>query len=244
MNFITAVPAQREKANQLAQQFGLTYIAMTDSLPPYCLVVTEEHIESQVPGSSKPLVIDFAAGKAKYRQQSAQKLQHPLVKAVGLKPGGCLQVLDLTAGVGDDSYLLASLGCEVVMLERHPAIAVLLQDALARLAVMAPTLKLKIYHTDAKVYLQKANNPEVIIFDPMFPERPNRSAKAKKTMQLLQGVIGHDEDADDVFRLALSVATKRVIVKRPKTAPVLADTVPSFSIKTKNHRFDGYVVCA
>ena len=83
-----------------------------------------------------------------------------------------------------------------------------------------------------------------IIFDPMFPERPNRSAKAKKTMQLLQGVIGHDEDADDVFRLALSVATKRVIVKRPKTAPVLADTVPSFSIKTKNHRFDGYVVCA
>lgn len=41
-------------------------------------------------------------------------------------------VLDGTAGLGRDAFVLASLGCKVQMVERHPVVAALLDDGLKR----------------------------------------------------------------------------------------------------------------
>lgn len=238
---ITAAEEQLPIARALGNRYGLPVVATDSDEYPFCLVVTAQHIECRVPDQLKPLVIDFAAGKAKFRQHCAQMLQHPLVRAVGVKRNEPPSVIDVTAGMGDDAYLLASLGCKVLMLERHPVIAILLEDALTRLKTSQPEIELSLRYVDAKTYLQSGVKADVIICDPMFPKGGQR-AKVKKPMQLLQALVGSDRDADEVFGLALQVAQKRVVVKRPKTAPPLAEKAPTFSIRTKNHRFDGYEV--
>jgi 16S rRNA (guanine1516-N2)-methyltransferase len=58
---------------------------------------------------------------------------------------------------------------------------------------------------------------------------------------MLQEVIGQDEDADALLKLALTIATNRVVVKRPDYAGFLGAIKPNTSIKTKKHRFDIYL---
>ena len=82
--------------------------------------------------------------------------------------------------------------------------------------------------------------PEVIYLDPMFPHK-EKSALVKKDMQILQDIAEQDTDADALLHLALTIATNRVVVKRPSTAAFLADIKPQPSIKTKKHRFDIYL---
>ncbi|MCA9466306.1 MAG: class I SAM-dependent methyltransferase, partial [Nitrospira sp.] len=81
--------------------------------------------------------------------------------------------------------------------------------------------------------------PEVIYLDPMFPHK-EKSALVKKDMRVLQEVVGPDEDADELFTIARTVATNRVVVKRPDYADFLSGLKPQTSIKTKKHRFDIY----
>jgi len=83
--------------------------------------------------------------------------------------------------------------------------------------------------------------PDVIYFDPMFPER-TKSALVKKEMRILKEVVGDDTDADEIFKLALTKAKKRVVVKRPKGAPHLNNQEPSLIYKGKSSRFDVYFV--
>lgn len=235
---ITAVAGQMARAEALAKHYGLALTSKLDASEPCQLVVMPHHIECRMQGLAKPLRIDFVQGKAKYRIQPAW--DHPLVRSVGIKAPAT--VLDLTAGLGDDAFLLASLHYKVIMLERHPVVAILLADALQRLQDQA-NLSLSLCYIEAKNYLEHITvNPEIIIYDPMFPQQKRHQAKVKKGMQVLQNLVNHDKDTEEVFHLALARAQKRVIVKRPKTAPPIAHKTPSFAIKTRNFRFDGYVV--
>jgi 16S rRNA (guanine1516-N2)-methyltransferase len=61
-------------------------------------------------------------------------------------------------------------------------------------------------------------------------------------MRVLQDLVGQDEDADELLKAALTIATKRVVVKRPAHANFLAEIKPQTSIKTKKHRFDIYLI--
>ena len=74
----------------------------------------------------------------------------------------------------------------------------------------------------------------------MFPQK-EKSALVKKEMRMLQDVVGQDTDADELLNLARSIATQRVVVKRPAYAKFLAGVTPHTSIKTKKHRFDIYL---
>ncbi len=49
-----------------------------------------------------------------------------IAKAAGLNKGATPTILDGTAGLGRDAFVLASLGCKVQMVERHPVVAALL----------------------------------------------------------------------------------------------------------------------
>ncbi len=196
-----------------------------------------------------PLIIDFASGKMAYRRKYGHAGGEAISKAVGIKRGYRPTIIDATAGLGRDAFVLATLGCRVHMIERSDVITKLLEDGLRRAkqdATIGMTVKENLTLTcgdSLQVLRQAPFVPDVIYLDPMFPQK-EKSALGKKDMRLLQEIVGHDTDADTLLHLARTLATTRVVVKRPAHASFLAETTPHTSVKTKKHRFDIYLVKA
>ncbi len=168
-----------------------------------------------------------------------------IAKAVGIQPGVRPTVVDATAGLGRDAFVLATLGCNVTMIERQPLIAVLLEDGFARaredavIALIVARMSLRV--GDAIRILRTWNDeaPQVIYLDPMFPHR-DKSALVKKEMRLFRPLVGDDQDADELLEAALALASHRVVVKRPRKAPAIAGGKVSFSLEGNAGRFDVY----
>src|SRR5690625_5452255 len=70
----------------------------------------------------------------------------------------------------------------------------------------------------------------------MYPER-HKSAEVKKEMRAFHQLVGRDDDADDLLLSALGQARYRVVVKRPRKAPLLAQREPSYQLSGKTTRF-------
>ena len=193
-----------------------------------------------------PVCVDFLSGKTAYRRKYGHVGGEAIGKAVGIKKGNRPNVVDATAGLGADAFVLATMGCRVHMIERSDVIGRLLEDGLRRAEQdkKIGTLikeKFSLACGDSRQELLRVPiSPDVIYLDPMFPEK-EKSALVKKEMRMLQDVVGRDSDADELLNLALSIATQRVVVKRPAYANYLADITPHTSIKTKKHRFDIYL---
>jgi len=199
--------------------------------------------------NSKPdICIDFASASNNYRRLHGGGRGQAIAKAVGLKTYGLpLVIIDATAGLGQDSFVLACLGCNVTMCERSPIIAALLADALSRatanLEINAIVSRMQLIHGDAIQILSNltpAQYPDVVYLDPMFPTR-NKTALVKKEMRFLKTTVGDDLDADQLLELARKVAKKRVVVKRSRTAGFLNNTSPHCSQIGKANRFDIYM---
>jgi len=197
-----------------------------------------------------PTRVDFLDAGLTHRRLTSGKSQG-IAKAIGLNKLKNPTVLDTTAGLGKDAFILASLGCNVTMLERSPIIHALLEDGFRRALESSDEDVIKIINAmiliniDAKNYLEniivgKISKPDVIYLDPMFPLR-TKSAKVKKDISLLQQVLGIDEDFDDVFILARQCATHRVVVKRPGKKTKDIKPKPSFQIEGKSAHFDVFV---
>ncbi|WP_445365931.1 class I SAM-dependent methyltransferase [Microbulbifer sp. ANSA001] len=198
-----------------------------------------------------PVVVDFVGGAMAHRRKYGGGKAQPVAKAVGIRPGFHPRVLDATAGLGRDAFVLASLGCEVLMLERNPVVYLLLQDGLRRLqeaAVLDPELILvaeRLSLTDRKdssadwLAQQAEGSWPVVFLDPMFPPR-GKSAKVKKEMVAFHYLVGADEDADALLEPALKACYYRTVVKRPKQAPHLGEKKPTLSLEGKSGRFDIY----
>ena len=158
-------------------------------------------------------------------------------------------MLDATAGLGRDGFVLASLGCKVILHERHPVVAALLYDGLQRAyddIEIGPWMKENmslVFGSSHTLLAQCPSVPDVVYLDPMFPHR-EKSALVKKEMRVFQDLVGADTDADNLLDFAYPLASKRVVVKRPDYAPFLNDKAPSMQIKTKKNRFDVYVKAA
>jgi 16S rRNA (guanine1516-N2)-methyltransferase len=194
------------------------------------------------------LHLDFTNPQLTYRRKHATTKRETLARAAGIKSGQNLLVLDATAGRGEDAFILAVLGCQVILLERSAEIYTLLNEAMQR-ARQCPGLagiieRMQLIHTDALDWLQTPPlQPDIICLDPMFPGpgKNSKSALPKKSMQLFQAMIGMDTDADHLLPLALRSATQRVVVKRPRQAAPLANHPPDFCIPGKSSRFDIYL---
>lgn len=193
---------------------------------------------------------DFVTGASRHRRLYGGGIRQALGRAVGLSGNFKPLVADLTAGLGRDSFVLASLGARVILIERNSIVSALLADGLDRLrqratqdAVLADISdRLTLCKADAKNWLSdfdEHDRPDAIYLDPMFPERA-KSANVKKEMAIFHDVVGDDADADTLLEAALEVAHYRVVVKRPRRAPPLADRTPGFSIDGKTTRFDIY----
>ncbi|MBB3190626.1 class I SAM-dependent methyltransferase [Halomonas cerina] len=198
-----------------------------------------------------PLLVDFVTGKAAHRRRFGGGRGQLVARACGLAKGVTPSVVDATAGLGRDAFVLATLGAEVLLVERVAAIAALLEDGLARArAASDPEVRriaarMCLAHGDASrdlvsLVVDSGVTPQVIHLDPMFPHR-EKSALVKKEMRLFRDLAGDDTDAPRLLEAALDVATHRVVVKRPRKAPPIAGPAPRHVIAGKTSRYDLYV---
>lgn len=196
-----------------------------------------------------PLLIDFEAGRNNHRRLYGGGRGQPLARAAGLRGTHNPEVLDLTGGLGRDAFVLATLGCNVTMLERQPVIASLLNDALQRAHASASVELQQIAERMSLVFSEAANYlkhikqtdlPETIYMDPMYPHR-DKSALVKKEMRIFRLLAGDDEDAAALLPLARQKALKRVVVKRPKKGELLGHVKPDYQIDSPNTRYDIYL---
>lgn len=190
------------------------------------------------------ITIDFLTGSLARRLAKNKGRRELIAKAVGLKAHEKLFIIDATAGLGRDGFLLATLGCKVLMLERAPIIGKLLQEGLQKALAdkRFAELDIELLIMDAKDYLNaltKNNYPDVIYLDPMFPER-KKSALVKKELRYLREVVGEDKDAANLLAIALTRAKRRVVVKRPRLSTALPGPKPHHAIIGKDTRFDVY----
>jgi 16S rRNA (guanine1516-N2)-methyltransferase len=248
INVATRFPDLQPEAIALAKRLALPYVENPTVTADYSLLLTPEHLCLQDNHTkSLPLTIDFLAPQITYRRQRTSLKRETLARAMGLKNNTTPKIVDATAGLGLDSFVLACLGFEVTLLERSPIIQALLEDGIQRAqkdpAVGPIANRLHLITQDTALWLRtlpQDAHPDIIYLDPMFPTR-TKSALVKKEMRIFHDIVGEDPDADDLLRLALTCATKRVVVKRPRLATHLADLPPSFSQTGSSCRFDIYL---
>lgn len=197
------------------------------------------------PQAAGPVRVDFVEGAVAHRRLFGGGAGQMIAKAVGIQPGVRPLVLDATAGLGRDAFVLAELGCSMTLIERQPLIAALLEDGLRRAladAEVAPIVeRMRLRCGNAIDLMQNWSDqaPQVIYLDPMFPHR-DKSALVKKEMRLFRPLAGNDDDAPALLAAALALATHRVVVKRPRKAPAIAGEKPGYVLEGKSSRFDIY----
>lgn len=223
---------------------GVFYIFLASSRPLSLMQLDADSVLS--------LNADFCSPTLNYRRLNGGGKQQMLARAVGLSTSARLRVLDTTAGLGRDAFILASLGTTVQMVERVPEVRALLESALAHArsvsasqsADFAQTIsRLTLEAGDAVDYLTTLtteNRPDVIYLDPMFPPR-RKSALVKKEMRVLHDLVGADSDAELLFDAACATGVRRIVVKRPRIAPALSDATPSHVFSGKRNRYDVYL---
>ena len=255
----TAITADKgipkSKLDQLSKQTSLPLLSPKITAD-YLLHISTDYLELRKIISTgkkqkiESIHIDFVTGKANHRRLHGGGKGQNIAKAVGLHKIKNPTILDLTAGMGGDAFVLASLGANITMIERNPVVYALLKDALDRLKLSADNdlqaifSRMKLSHQDATSALNSLDQstlPDVIYLDPMFPGR-SKSAQVKKEMQFFHDIVGDDHDSEALLLESLKLAKKRIVVKRPRLAEKLTDQIqPAFEIIGKSTRFDIYL---
>lgn len=193
--------------------------------------------------ATEKLRTDFSAGRFGYRAARFGR-NEPLLRAVGTQKSGPLRIVDATAGLGQDGFLLASSGAYVTLIERSPMVHKELVRALdaarADDEVAEIIARMTVLHGDSQQLLLTVS-ADVFYIDPMHPER-KKSALVKEPMRVLRHVVGDDPDSGALIRLALAHSPGRVVVKWPAKAPLPGDLPrPSHELRGRTTRYCVFV---
>ncbi len=246
---IFADSAQREVAERFSLRCGIPFCkhdSWQQADTPYVMVYAESCVSlvQTGKGAPGPVSASFLGGKNVHRLKFGGGKGQLIAKAVGLKSGVIPHVLDCTAGLGRDAFVLASLGCRMTLLERSPVVAELLSSALdeARESELAEIVeRMCLFNADAIDWLATyaGDAPDVIYLDPMYPHR-EKSSQVKKEMRLFHDLVGQDQDDAALLARALETARCRVVVKRPRKGSAIEGQTPSFQLQGKSCRYDIY----
>lgn len=242
--------AARCRAEELAHRLALPLQTPAMAWPEVVLrVSSDQGLELWQPGSrEKPVRADFLSPRAEYRRTRGGGRKQALARAAGLHHGDTPGIIDATGGLGRDAFVLAGLGCEVTLVERHPVIAELLADALERACkdtgpAAQAAHRMHLVHDNAITWLTAQTPPaaDIIYLDPMYPPRA-KSALPGREMRLLQKLAGPDTDTRELLETAITRAGRRVILKRPRHATTGTLAQPDVVLPGKSTRFDIYLV--
>jgi len=192
------------------------------------------------------LRVDFVSGAVAHRLRFGGGRGQALAKAMGLRAGKTPMIVDATAGLGRDAFLLASLGAQVVLIERSEEMHSLLVQGMKRAVQEGGEFReiigrMTLMKGDAKDLLPELSG-EAILIDPMHPPR-NNSALVKRELRQVREIVGTDDDAVDLVRVALETARNRVVLKWPaKADPINGIRSCSHKILGKSTRYDVFMV--
>lgn len=236
---------------------GSRTLTQSTKHPDYELALTEGKLclyHRKYP-QSKAIVVDFHTPAMRRRLATHNKTEL-LSRALGVKKW-CSEtmLIDLTAGLGTDAFLCASLGYNVLAIERQPEIVALLEDGLRHArahhdSVAHTAARISVLCQDARDYLRHEHATDKLVqaiyLDPMFPVR-RKSALGSLKLRALLALGANNEDSDSLLECARERANQlpqceRVVVKRPLHAPPLCPkSAPSHQIKGRSVRFDVYM---
>jgi 16S rRNA (guanine1516-N2)-methyltransferase len=232
-----------QRAVAIAKRYGLPMLCPGAKTSPFNLVLTDKRLELREDNSLlPPLYVDFG-NRSQLRRLPGRSRREDLVRALGRGVAGSGSIVDATAGLGRDAFMLAAWGYQVHAIERVPAVAALLEDgvqrALIRQNLCEAAARISLYYGDAReLLLRLPARPDVVYLDPMYPQIGKRARKSLG-MHQLRHVLGDDRDATSLFEIALGTAVRRIVVKRSRRAPTLGGQ-PSGSIVGRTTRFDLY----
>jgi len=192
------------------------------------------------------LRVDFVSGAVAHRLRFGGGRGQALAKAMGLRAGKTPVIVDATAGLGRDAFLLASLGAHVTLIERSDKMHALLTDGMDRALIAGGPLsdiisRMTLLKGDAKALLADLDC-EAVLIDPMHPPRKN-SALVKQELRQVRDIVGTDDDAADLVNVALAHAKNRVVLKWPAKADPIAGVRPfSHQILGKSTRYDVFML--
>lgn len=243
-----------EQEIKLSTDLQLPLVELPSSYSPgevndfdYLLAFRDSKLILQSTGDAQigETCVDFSDAKLNYRANSSIRNQN-IAKALGLKGNQRPTILDGTAGLAKDAFLMASLGCEVTLLERSPLVHALLTDGLNRSGYYGEEItvilnRMNLYFGDLLEFAAPSKQFDVVYLDPMFPQR-RKSAKVKKDMALLQQLLGFQTDGAQLLDCAMLLAKKRVVVKRAKLSPHLGLDKPDIEFKGSSSRYDVYLI--
>ena len=175
-----------------------------------------------------------------------------LARAVGFRKYKNAKIVDATAGLCRDAFHMACLGFEVTALEMNKKIYEVVLPYVENFTFLNQAAK------DYFSKLSEQDRPDVVYLDPMFPG-PERKSKPGKESILLQqlATIPNEHEELDLLLTSLRYARKRVVVKRPRHAPILAKSLidkttgelmkglsldPKVRVSGKSIRYDIYLV--
>lgn len=191
------------------------------------------------------LIVDFIGGAVGHRFRMGEGRGQALAKAAGLTGSITPDIVDATAGLGRDAFLLAALGARVTLIERSKKMHDLLAEGLARASAeggkYAQTVeRMTLLHGDSSLLLPELK-PMVVLVDPMHPPRGN-TALVKKEMRQIREIVGADSDSELLMQVALEHAQNRVVLKWPLRAESMEGLrKPSHQILGKSTRYDVFV---
>ncbi len=195
---------------------------------------------------SGELRVDFVEGSVAHRLRFGGGRGQDLAKAMGLRAGKTPTIVDATAGLGRDSFLLASLGARVILIERSEQMHELLVQGMKRAAREGGQFReiigrMTLLKGDALDLIPELPS-EAILIDPMHPERKN-SALVKQDLRQVREIVGTDDDAADLVQLAIKHARKRVVLKWPaKADPIEGVKKCTHQIIGKTTRYDVFMI--
>ena len=151
-------------------------------------------------------------------------------------------IVDATAGLGYDAFILASLGAKVTLIERSKEMYEILQNGINEATSFGGEIeriinRMDLLLGDSKDILVKLS-PEVVMIDTMYKDR-KKTALVKNNMRLVREIVGPDSDYVELLEIALNCAKNRVVLKQPRYAdPIREIRKCSHQILGKTIRYD------
>jgi 16S rRNA (guanine1516-N2)-methyltransferase len=245
-----------KEATALADELSLTLhhsLELKEMSTPYVLNIDHSGVSlcQTAKGAAGPISANFDQGKNRHRRLYGGGNGQLIAKAAGLKKSTTPRVFDATAGLGRDAFVLASLGCEITLMERSPIISFLLADSIRRAqhsedpALVAIAKRMHLQGGNAIDWMRDAVAPlaDVIYLDPMYPAR-EKNALVKKEMRAFHDLVGENLDDHELLEAALTTAEHRVVVKRPRKGDRIDGPLPQLVLSGKSARYDVYTLKA